>query len=190
MDHYSVKDLMVPISEYATVPLGTSLLDAINVLERVQAAYTSSKYQHRAILVLDDDGDVVGKIGQLRVLKAVETRPDLTSELEELEKFNFSSEYMVSRQEQYRLGGPILRKEALQAAAAKKVEEFMQKPTPGEYVAEDSTLDHAIHKLIAGTHFSLLVTRNGKIVGILRIADVFAAVYHEMKSQRIGPPTG
>lgn len=189
MDHYSVKDLMVPISEYATVPMGTSLLEAINVLERAQEAYTSSKYQHRAILVLDDDGNVVGKIGQLRVLKAIETRPDLSSELEELEKFNFSSEYMAHRQAQYRLQGPIMRREALQIAAAKKVEEFMQQPTPGEYVSESCSLDVAIHKLVAGTHFSLLVTRGKKIVGILRIADVFAAIYHEMKDQDINPKT-
>jgi CBS domain-containing protein len=56
----------------------------------------------------------------------------------------------------------------------------MQTPTPGEYVSEDSSLDTAIHKLVAGTHLSLLVTRNEKIVGVLRISDVFAAVFHEM----------
>jgi hypothetical protein len=33
---------------------------------------------------------------------------------------------------------------------------------------------------VAEAHLSLLVTRNDKIIGILRIADVFAAVFHEM----------
>lgn len=190
MEKYSVKDLMVPISEYATVPMGTSLLDAIHVLERAQEAYTISKYQHRAILVLDDQQNVVGKIGQLRVLKAVETRPDIDSELEELKSFNFSGEYMAHRRDQYRLRGPILKTDALKNAAVKKVEEFMQKPTPGEFVSEDCSLDTAIHKLVAGTHLSLLVTRNKQIVGILRIADVFAAVYHEMKQHEITPEKG
>jgi len=185
MQHYSVKELMVPISEYATVPMGTTLLEAIHVLERAQEAYTISKYQHRAILVLDEESNVVGKIGQLRVLKAVETRPDLDSEIEELKSFNFSEEYMAHRRDQYRMRGPIMDMKALATAAAKKVEEFMQKPTPGEFVSEDCSLDVAIHKLVAGTHLSLLVTRDRQIVGILRIADVFAAVYHEMKQNEI-----
>jgi len=56
----------------------------------------------------------------------------------------------------------------------------MQMPTPGEFVAEDCSLDTAIHRLISGTHLSLLVTRREEIIGILRISDVFAAVFHEM----------
>lgn len=185
MDSYTVKDLMVPIAEYATVPMGTTLLDAINVLEKAQEAFTSSKYQHRAILVLDEENTVVGKIGQLRVLKAIETRPDRNSELEELKDFNFSDEYIIHQREKFRLGGKIMAKEDLQIAANKKVEEFMQKPTPSEIVPEDASLDTAIHKLVAGTHLSLLVTRADRIVGILRIADVFAAVYHEMKQHKL-----
>ncbi len=57
----------------------------------------------------------------------------------------------------------------------------MQQPTPGEFVSEDSSIDIAIHKLVSGTHLSLLVTRNDSIVGILKMADVFAAVFHEMR---------
>ena len=181
MEHTCVKDLMVPISEYATVRVGTSLLDAILALERAQEAYTASKYQHRAILVLDSNNIVVGKIGQLRILKAVETRYDLDSEVENLGGFRFSEEYVAGERERYRLKGPILSTATLRATTQKKVEEFMQKPTPGEFVSEDCSLDIAIHKLVAGTHFSLLVTGENGIVGILRIADVFTAVFHEMR---------
>jgi CBS domain containing-hemolysin-like protein len=51
----------------------------------------------------------------------------------------------------------------------------------GEYVSEDATLDVAIHQIIMGHHQSLLVTGDGKIVGILRLTDVFAALFHKMK---------
>lgn len=172
---------MVPISEYATVKSGTSLLDSILALEEAQEAYTDSKYQHRAILVLDEQKKVIGKIGQLRILKAVETRYDLDSDIESLSNFGFSDEYIASRREQYRLNGPILNEEYLRIAAAKRVEDFMQQPTPGEFVSEMSSIDVAIHRLVAGTHLSLLVTRNEEIVGVLRIADVFASVFHEMR---------
>lgn len=185
MENLCVKDLMVPISEYAAVRVGTSLLDAILELEQAQEAYTTSKYQHRAILVLDHDDTVIGKISQLRLLKAVETRDDRDSGLDILSYFNFSDEYIASQREKKRLQEPILDQESLRLVTDKKVEEFMQKPTPGEIVSEDSSMDIAIHKLVTGTHLSLLVTRKEKIVGILRIADVFAAVFHELRGPGI-----
>lgn len=182
MEQICVKDLMVPISVYATVKVGTSLLDATLALEKAQKAYTASKYQHRAILVLDENNAVVGKVGQLRILKAIETRDDLEEEVTNLSNFRFSNEYISNRQEDFRFQSPIINSKSLRAAAGKKVEDFMQKPTPGEFVSEKSSLDMAIHKLVAGTHLSLLVTSGKEIVGILRIADVFAAVFHEMRA--------
>jgi CBS-domain-containing membrane protein len=58
----------------------------------------------------------------------------------------------------------------------------MHTPTEGEYVRQDASLDVAIHQLIIGQHQSLLVTdKAGEIVGILRLTDVFAAVFHKLK---------
>ena len=171
---------MVPISEYATVTVGTSLLEAIRVLEQAQEAYTVSKYQHRAILVLDPAGQVVGKISQLRALKAIEGDHEFNDEIDEMRKFNFSEAYIAQLRDRFRSRKIIIEENTLRETAAKKVEEFMQAPTPGEYVSEDCGVDTAIHKLVAGTHLSLLVTRNKEIVGVLRISDVFAAVFHEM----------
>jgi CBS domain-containing protein len=182
MNNYLVKDLMVPISEYATVRIGTTLIDAVRALEKAQEAYTTSKYQHRAILVLDDEDRVVGKVGQLRALKAIDRQFDCSEEIEEVRKFQFSDSYVAELRDHYRKEGQVMTTETLQRVARQKVEEFMQKPTPGEFVAEDAGLDTAIHKLVVGTHLSLLVTRQKKIVGILRIADVFAAVFHEMET--------
>lgn len=180
MEHYLVKDLMVPISEYATVTVGTTLLEALKVLERAQEAYTVSKYQHRAILVLDSTGSVVGKISQLRALKAIQPEAEVTQEIDEFRRFRFSENYLTELREKYRSREKIIKKETLLDAAEKKVEEFMQAPTPGEFVSEVCTLDIAIHRLIAGGHMSLLVTREKRIIGILRISDVFAALFHGM----------
>ncbi len=182
MENFLVKNLMVPISEYATVKVGTRLIDAVRALEKAQEAYTTSKYQHRAILVLDDNDNVVGKVGQLRALKAIDRQFDCNEEIEEVRKFQFSDTYVAELREHYRSRGEVMTVQTLRQAANQKVEEFMQQPTPGEFVAEESGLDTAIHKLVAGTHLSLLVTRDSKIVGILRIADVFAAVFNEMAS--------
>lgn len=180
MKNQRVKDLMVPISEYATVVIGTSLIDAVRALEQAQEAYTTSKYQHRAILVLDESGRVVGKISQLRALKAIQPDFDSATDIALLKNFNFSNSYIAQLRDLYRSHGKAMSEESLREASIKKVEEFMQTPSAGEYVSENCSLDTAIHRLVAGTHLSLLVTRDEKIVGILRISDVFAAVFHKM----------
>ena len=53
MKNFLVKDLMVPLSEYATVPEGSTLFEAVLALEKAQEEYDRTKYRHRAVLILD-----------------------------------------------------------------------------------------------------------------------------------------
>ena len=66
-----------------------------------------------------------------------------------------------------------------------KVTDFMYKPNEGEYIEADAALCEAIHMLVMGDHQSLLVTRDGKIVGILRLTDVFKKIFQTMLSCRL-----
>ncbi|MFT5697973.1 MAG: CBS domain-containing protein [Desulforhopalus sp.] len=185
MRNFLAKDLMVPISEYATVEIGTPLIEAVQTLEKAQGMYTESKYQHRAVLVMDKSGNVVGKITQLRALKAIEPKFDFINDIAEIKKFNFSEDYLVELRTALREQGKIINKTTLSAASNKKVEEFMQAHSPGEYISEDGSLDQAIHKLVSGRYLSLLVTNGDKITGILRVADVFTAVFGEITTLKI-----
>ena len=72
-------------------------------------------------------------------------------------------------------------KDLCSKASQLKVEDFMQSPSEGEFIEQDATLEMAILQLVQGHHLSLLVTRNGQIIGILRMTDAFAAVFHTMK---------
>jgi len=49
-----------------------------------------------------------------------------------------------------------------------------------ECLNENATLDEAIHILIMGHQQSLLVTREREIVGILRLTDVFSAIFQSL----------
>jgi len=178
---YTVKDLMVPIEEYVTVALGSTLLGAMLALEKAQENYDQGKYHHRAILVLDGNSKVVGRISQLRVLQAMETTEENTELYDHLKMYKFSGAYIEKLRENARLECKVFTEEALWNAAEKLVEDFMQKPTPDEYVDEAEELDLAMHKMVAGAHQSLLVTREKEIVGILRLVDVFTASFHAMK---------
>ena len=61
-----------------------------------------------------------------------------------------------------------------------KVKDIMYTPDDGEYVEADCTLDEAVHQLIIGHHQSLLVTSKNKVIGIIRLTDVFSFFADEL----------
>ena len=180
MDKYIIEDLMVPISEYATVSEGATLFEAYLALEKAQTEYDHNKYRHRGILVLDKNKKVIGKVGQLDVLRALEPKNEQYEMFEDIRKYNFSSQFIVALREQHLMQSePLI--DLCKKAGQIKVEDVMLAPTPGEYVEADTSFNTAIHQLVRGSHMSLLVTKDSEIVGILRLTDVFAAIFHTMK---------
>ena len=182
MKSYTVKELMVPLSEYATVTEDATLYDAVLSLEEAQENFEDkhTRYRHRAILILDKDGGVIGKLSQLDVLRALEPKYTDMIEGEGSHRYGISKEFMKSVWEDYNLFADPL-DDICRKAGEQNVKSFMYTPTEGEYVSEDASVDIAIHQLILGHHQSLLVARDKKIVGVLRLTDVFAAVFHKMK---------
>lgn len=189
MKNYRVKDLMVPISEYATVPEDATLFEAVQALERAQEQFNQNRYSHRAVLILDKQKKVVGKLSQMDFLGALEPRDESLEQIRNFKQFGFTRKAVALQQEEYlKSSPPIL--DFYSEAARKKVTEYMQRPTEGEYVDENASLDMALHQLTAGANLSLLVTRGAEIVGILRLSDVFAAVYHSMKESELQKSLG
>jgi len=164
--NYIVRDLMVPISEYATVFMGATLFEAVSALEEAQVNFDRSRYQHRAILVMDKNNRVVGKLSQLNVLCALGSEVDKKElkNINDLNDFGFSLRFISSMEARHRFAG---------------------RPFRGEYVDEMVPLETAIPQFLYGRHLSLLVTaKEGEIVGVLRLSDVFAAVFHIMEESR------
>lgn len=170
-----VKELMVPLAQYATVSEDATLLDAVIALKKAQEGFDHTRYRHRAILVFDKNSQIVGKLSQHDVIKALEPSYKKIREFESLRLNGISSEFIKSMLEHYHpWDKPIER--LCEAASKQKVKEIMYTPAEGEYIGEHASIGEAIHRLVIGQHHSLLVTRNHDIVGILRLTDVFALV--------------
>ena len=180
MKNYIVKDLIVPISEYATVPEEATLYAAVLALEKAQEQYQQSLYSHRAVLILDKNNRVIGKLSQLEFLRVLEQENEHIEQINSISKFGFSPMAIITFQETHRAkGAPI--EQTLLTAAKLRVEDFMRSPSECEYIKENTSLDTAIHQFTTGLHLSLLVTKGKAITGVLRLSDVFAAVFHAMK---------
>ncbi len=178
-----VTDLMVPLEEYATVSMEATLFDAVMALEKAQEDIDRSRYKylHRAILVYDDSNKIVGKISQLDVLRAIEPKYGEIGPTGALSRSGLSPQFLKSMLDRYSLWDASVTSLCSKAINI-KVTEFMNTPAEGEYIQESASLGEAIHQLVMGNHQSLLVTRDEEIVGILRLTDVFSAIFHAMKS--------
>jgi CBS domain-containing protein len=185
MKSYKVKDLMVPLAEYATVSDTATLLEAVNALKEAQVSFSQKRYRHRAILVIDKNNQFIGKLSQHDVIESLEPnyikmRNSLHGE--SMHRLGFSDDFIKSTRDQYHLW-----EKALDSLCEKgchlKVKNIMYTPGKGEFVNESATLDEAIHRLILGNHHSLLVTTENdslEIVGVLRLTDVFDFVSEAM----------
>ena len=180
MKSYKVKDLMISLSEYAGVSEDATLYEAVTALEAAQKNFRESPYKHRGILVYDKNKKVIGKLGQLDVLKALEPKYYEIQNREGMRSYGFSKQSMKSMMDKfYLLDGAMIN--ICKKAGQSKVVNFVVKPTEGEFVDLDASIDEAIHQLVMGQHQSLLVTdKSGDIVGILRLTDLFTTISNTM----------
>ena len=186
MQKISVKDLMVPLDEYATVRDDASLFEAVKALKKAQKDFNRERfvYLHRAILVYDKNKKIIGKISQLDVLKALEPRYRDMGDFSAISRAGLSVEFIKSIMSRYDLYQRSFA-EACMIASDLRVRDVMYTPGSDEYVEENDSLGNAIHHLIMGQHQSLLVTRDKDIVGILRLTDVFNEVFQTMEAEKL-----
>ena len=180
-----VKDLMVPLSDYATVYQDETLFEALMALEKAHEKIDPAKHRHRAILILDKKDQVVGKLSQWDVLKALEPKYGKLQDLDKISRAGFSQDFLKSMLVQHSLWNKPLM-DVCRAGGKNRVKDIMYKPTEGEYVKATAPLGAAINQLVLGQFLSLLVVDDQKkIIGILKLIDVFDEIIQTMKSCEI-----
>ena len=186
MESVKVRDLMVPLEDYATVGENDTLYEAVIALEEAREKYDRRRYAHRAVLVLDKNRKVVGKLSQNDVIRSLEPRYDRIGDVGRISHWQLSPEFIKSMVRDMGLWRNPL-EDICRRAAEIHVKDIMYKPAEGEYLDIEASLPEALHLLVIGHHQSLLVTQHGEVVGILRLTDVFMEVTKAIKTCRIDP---
>ena len=176
----TVRELMVPLEGYATVPREATLREAVFALEKSQMTLDPSRHKNRAILVLDERGKVVGKITMKSMLVALEPNYGKVEGTGVLERSGFSPDLIKDMLEDNALWAEPLQF-FYERAASLKVRDFIREPSDDEYIDENATLSEATHKLVVYPFLSLLVTSGDEVVGILRLSDVFSKICEIIK---------
>ncbi|UCG34397.1 MAG: CBS domain-containing protein [Phycisphaerales bacterium] len=173
LDAKRVKDVMVPLDEYAIVTEDATFREAIQVLEQSRQGLAPGRPPHRAVLVRNRQEKIVGKVGQLAFLKALEPRGRLKDDLGRLDRAGVDSEFvgiMMNSLEFWQDNLSVL----CRRASSLKVKDFMSPVT--ERINGDAMLTEAIHKIVTCQTLSILVTEQGEVIGILRLSDLIAEI--------------
>lgn len=169
MEEKHVRDIMVPLEEYAVVSQEATIKEALKVMKESSERLSPGKYRHLGILVKDAEGNIVGKLTQADILRGLE--PDYKdiggSYISPLMRANMA-DIMTHVPDKTFL-------ERCKAQKDKKVRDFMT--TVALSVNVNEVLGHALHIMLISEHIGLLVTGEGKKpVGILRLTDIYQLV--------------
>ena len=179
MDNKTAKDLMVPLQEYPHVPDDADLGRAVAALDRAREQLPAGRDPYRAVLVVDHEGRVVGKIGQLALLKALEPQSSVLEDLALLTRAGVSDEFLAKTLEHHRLFRANLTG-LCRAAAGLPVRRVMQPVT--QSIEENASLSEALHNLVVWQTLSVLVTRDQRPVGLLRLSDLCREIIRHIKT--------
>lgn len=181
METILVKELMVPIEEYATVPQTANLFDAVTALEESHTAIDPTRHKHRAVLVLDEQKQVLGKLSMIAILKALEPKYGELEAKGTLSRSGHSPELIDSMFQDHFLWNETLDLICSRAPNI-KVRDLIGLPEEAGYIEATDDLTKAIHMLVVSEYASLLVRRDDCVVGILRLSDVFSKISTKIKS--------
>lgn len=173
MESKRVKDLMLSLDEYATVPADGTVREAMQELARAQRELEPNRHHHRAVLVLDPEGRVIGKLSQWAILRRIQPSFLRSEDIVSLTRAGLTQEFIDTLSERFSSLNLGLRSLCATAAEVRAAEAMV----PIEVsIDQDASLSEAIHELVVSHAQSMLVTRGGKAVGILRMSDVFEEV--------------
>lgn len=182
MKELKIGDLMLPAGEYASIHQDASILEGILALKEAQQREFEDdpgRHRDRAVLVKDARGEIIGKLSMWSIIGCLEPNYDRVlggaASSKAASRIGSARTMIGEMMESSYLWRSRLRTIADESAHL-KIKDLLHAPREKELIDEAASLERAIHQLVAGHFMSLLVTREGRIIGILRLVDVFDAV--------------
>ena len=168
------RDIMIPIGEYPYISKNNTLFEAMEKFEESELATGGRKSLPRALLVFDDNNELMGIVRRRDILRGLE--PDfLTSKSLDYRKKLFDVKVDPNLSE--------LSFEALvQGVKKQSGNEVMDIIIPiYETVDHEDHLGKIIYEMVDNNVSLLPVLKDGSVVGVVRSVDVFNELYKVMR---------
>ena len=178
MDTIQVKEIIIPVLDYVTVQKENTLVEVLQALE--QSRKSEREHAHRDAIVVDANGEFIGKLTMIDVFRALE--PNYAKVEQQQEKGTLTDEFVMKAAKDFNLWVEPTQT-ICERGGRLNVSEVMHIPEKMEYIKETDSLDNALHLYVMGTHQPLIVKNDkGKVTGVLRFGDVFEAVRQRLLS--------
>lgn len=173
-----VMDLTLSLSEYAVVDEDATILDALRALDKSQAALPPGRQPHRAVLVRDRHGTIVGKLHHFAFLRSLMVQRRALPEGAMLDRAGVGDDLLHASMETLGLlTGDLV--DVCVRARNVAVRDVYTPATAG--IDAEASLADAATAFVTRQTLSLLVHRGGRTVGILRLSDLFDELARQIK---------
>ena len=140
-----VKDIMLPLAEYAVVDEHATMVDALVALDEAQGKVPEGRHPHRAVLVRNIHGRIIGKLGHSAFLAGLEPRYLELGDFAVLSRAGLSKDFIESMRTDLGVWQQGLDHYVARAKRT-KVKDVMH-PVE-ENIEESALIGEAIHKLL------------------------------------------
>ena len=173
-----VKDIMCPIEDYEFVDVELSLCDVLALLkknhQKVQA--DPKRVFHKTMFVKDGSGKIVGKLSAYDLTKGLVPEPAKKHTISRSFYSVLSSRALEVADEVHDMQQRFkwlhsTFSELVQQESRKKVKDIMTPVHP--LLVENDSINKAIYVMFREEIRQPLVTRDGKIVGVVRLLEIF-----------------
>ena len=178
MNNKTAGDLMVPLDEYPVVDAEATVLEAVTKLETSRLSMEAGRQPFRAVLITDKKGNIIGKLGQLTLLRALEPNRRNIADQATLDRAWVNDTIIETALDHIRAFQHEFT-EMCRGMAHLPVRRIMH--PVGEHIDIGASIDQVIHRMVAWQRLSLLVTQNEKPVGLVRLSDLSDAVISEIR---------
>lgn len=166
-DTTPVRELMIPLSGFPTLTEKDTVREAIRQLHSFCPIGGSSPCGFNELMVVDDQGGLVGRITQQNILRVL-----FSSLLEPVDIKNYSGTIFEYSDLATLLNGVLIRKGVnhLDAGLTSVIERKVRTITP------ETDLMHAMAVMVLAREQVLPVVEGGKLLGIVHLAEIFAVL--------------
>lgn len=171
-----VKDIMCSVGEYDLVDQETPLRDILGTLKKNYDMIQAGEARHKTFLVTDASGKIIGKLSIYDFIRGLVPEPAKSPEHSKMFSSLISSRALevideVAETQQAFKWLHSTFSDLVKQEVGKKVKEVMSPVDP--LLAEEDTINKAIYIMFKGNIRQPMVVKDGKIVGVVRLMDVY-----------------
>lgn len=163
----TVRDIMIPLSSFPCMKESGTVQEALRKLRSFCPLGGSGPCGFSELMVIDDDGGLIGRVTQQGILRVL-----FSSLLDPIDIKHFSGPTVDYSDLATLLNGVLLKEGVnhLNASVAKVVEKGIR------VLPAATDLIHAMSIMVICKESVLPVEENGKLVGVVKLAEVFGAL--------------